>query len=170
LVGVREEGENVLGRGVDADLANDVLGFGHRSVRPSAPASAASLIASRPSSQKLSRNRRISKIFSARARYKRCVPLRRSSTSPASFRMRRCFEIAGRLTSKWLATSPAARSWLQTSRRISCRRGSAMAFRATIILAERNAGITYPSRYLLGRGRPRSDRSPGQRPLPYSCL
>src|SRR4051812_47663633 len=57
----------------------------------------------------------------------RFVPSRRSLTRPASRSTRRCWEIAGRVTSKLRAISPAVRSFDQMSRRISRRRGSAIA-------------------------------------------
>src|SRR5579859_701253 len=57
----------------------------------------------------------------------RRLPSRRSFNSPASRRTARCCEIAGRLTSKHEAMSPAERSSKRTRRMISRRRGSAMA-------------------------------------------
>src|SRR5439155_1075341 len=47
-------------------------------------------------------------MVSGRARYRRFVPFRRSVTRPASFRTRRCCEIAGRVTSKRRAIAAPA--------------------------------------------------------------
>src|SRR3989442_10180484 len=70
-------------------------------------------------------------MVSGRARYRRFGPVRRSVTRPASFRTRRCCEIAGRVTSKRRAISPTESSAADTSRRISRRRGSPSAAKAS---------------------------------------
>src|SRR5207245_3023185 len=86
----------------------------------------------RLSSQNASRYARSSAMVSGRARYRRFVPLRRSVTRPASFRTRRCCEIAGRVISKRRASSPTESSAAETSRRISRRRGSPSAAKASM--------------------------------------
>jgi hypothetical protein len=82
------------------------------------------------SPQNSSRNAFSSASPSGRARYRRLVPLRRSVTSPASFRTLRCCETAGRVTSKCEAISPAESSSSQTSRGIRRRCGAAIPLRA----------------------------------------
>src|SRR4051794_24474694 len=57
----------------------------------------------------------------------RRAPSRRSLTSPAPCKTRRCCEIACRVTSKCEAILPAVISSARTSRRIARRRGSTMA-------------------------------------------
>src|SRR6185503_1735941 len=108
---------------------------------------------------------RSSAMLSGRARYRRLVPLRRSLTRPASFNTRRCCEIAGRVTSKWLAISPAASSDVHTKRRISRRRGSAIArIAASTRVCEHT--LTKVSTYIVGRHSgldtvPEPKRNPG---------
>ena len=77
-----------------------------------------------------SRNSLRSASPSGRALYRRLVPLRRSLTSPASLRTFRCWETAGRVTSKWDRDLAGAELVVADELRIWRRRGAAMAFRA----------------------------------------
>ena len=116
-------------RRIDHDLTDE---FGHR--RPPFLVGRPRLrrgSRSRPVVQKSSRNSLSFRISSGRAWYRRRVPSRRSLTSPAARSTPRCCEIAERVTPlKCSAISVAGSSRLHTSRRISRRRGSAIALRA----------------------------------------
>src|SRR5438309_7478817 len=78
-------------------------------------------------------------MVSGRARYRRFVPSRRSVTRLASLSTRRCWEIAGLVTSKRRAISPTESSLLETRRRISRRRGSPRAAKASMFFESKSS-------------------------------
>src|SRR5262249_33113971 len=148
LLRLGEVREHVARSGVHVHLADDriLCGTGHD--RRRASVSAERLICARLWSQKLATNACTSASRSGRARYSLRVPSRRSVTSPASRSTRRCLEMFGRATSKCAATSPAVHSCAQTRRKISCRRGSAMARSTASTTEQCICVVTYPSSYL----------------------
>src|SRR5262249_29605756 len=148
LLRLGEVREHVAGSGGNVHLADDRILCGTRHDRRRASVSAELLICARLWSQKLATNACTSASRSGRARYSLRVPSRRSVTSPASRSTRRCLEIFGRVTSKCAATSPAVHSCAQTRRKISCRRGSAMARSTASTTKQRICVVTYPSSYL----------------------
>src|SRR5258708_11713868 len=117
LVAIREVAKDLFPRRRDSHLADD--GFRRRRLllhafragrRGCAAVSAALLTCSRLSSPNVSSIARRSVIACGSARYRRCVPRRRSVISPARLSTVRCFEMAGRVTGKWLAMSVAGNS------------------------------------------------------------
>src|SRR5579883_2479072 len=71
------------------------------------------------------------------ARYSICLPSRRTRTSPTSFRTFRCFETEGCSKPSAATISPTGRSCNARKLRISRRRGSATALKASDVVAAR---------------------------------
>src|SRR5579859_884735 len=115
-LGIGEEAEHDLRWRLDVDLLLDAIAGDRHAPRPEAHCgwpgdsisdSASALSRARPAAQRRSMNCLSPSSPAGFARYIRLVPSRRSATRPADLSTVRCWEMAGRVTSKNAAIWPA---------------------------------------------------------------